>query len=231
MKDVTLIIPSFRPPPSLPALCRELIAQGFHSILLVDDGSPAGHEALWAQLHAEGVRVLHLPHNTGKGNALKVGFAHALAENPTKRFFACCDDDGQHAPCDVARVVRVALEQEHPFVLGSRTFGGQTPWKSWLGNKVMSLILRLRFSIHAPDSQSGLRCFQREVAQELLSYPGERFGFEMVSLIRLHQAGTAFHPVPIQSIYYEKNRLTRFRAVGDSFHVMRIALGLVRSKD
>ncbi len=231
MNQLTLLIPSYCPPTTLPELCRTFLSLGFKNIIVINDGSPQKYSVIFSQLRSMNLQVLDLPHNMGKGNALKAGFTYALAQQRDSEFFACCDDDGQHHPQDVWRVVQVALTQRHPFVLGTRTFDSETPWKSFLGNKVMSLILRLRFAISAPDSQSGLRCFRRDIVEQLLLCPGERFGFEMLSLIKLYKAGIPFYPVPIQTIYFEKNRLTRFRVWEDSRQVIQIALGLSRFKD
>src|SRR5436190_815637 len=67
------------------------------TVLVVDDGSS---DATAAEARAAGATVLALPHNMGKGVALKAGFAWA-AEHGFKAALTL-DGDGQHDTSEIA---------------------------------------------------------------------------------------------------------------------------------
>lgn len=221
--NVLVVIPSFRPPESLPKLCADLRDLGLRDILVVNDGSPSAYDKVFNELSSDGVTVFGLPTNQGKGGALRAGLQHALDARTDWDHIVFCDDDGQHAPQDVLKVAQAAHSQRRPFVMGMRTVGDAMPWKSWLGNAFMSWLVRTKHGLDCPDTQSGLRCFSRQTSTLLLEVEAKRFGFEIVTLLRLHYEGVDPHTVPIQTIYYLRNERTRFRFIRDSAQVMALA--------
>ena len=228
MKEVVVIIPSFCPPNGLDGLCKELQEQGFQKILVVNDGSPRAFDKIFESLQSLRINVLQTSTNNGKGHAIKTGLTYALKNYPDITHFLFCDDDGQHAVKDVTKIAQKAIDENKAFVLGQRNFTGHTPWKSLLGNTITSCVLKLRFGINAPDSQTGLRCMGREIATKLLSISEDRFGFELKALIMIHNSAIEICSVPIETIYFDGNSRTRFRPVRDSLVVIQIALGLKR---
>jgi glycosyltransferase involved in cell wall biosynthesis len=226
MKEVAVIIPSFRPPTEIHFLCENLKKNNIHNILVVNDGSPKDYDPVFHKLEVAGVDVLTSKENRGKGYAIKIGIAQAQLNYPDCTHFVFCDDDGQHAIGDVIRVAQKAVIENLTFVLGQRSFADNTPWKSLLGNRFTSTVLKLRYNIDAPDSQSGLRCISRNLCTLLLNIPENRFGFELKAIINLHESGIKLTSVPIETIYFEGNSRTRFRPIRDSLGVIQIALGL-----
>ena len=225
MRHVAVIIPSFCPPEGLSVLCEELKRQDFQKILVINDGSPKDYDSIFEALNVD---LIQSDKNRGKGHAIKLGISYALKSYTDVSHFIFCDDDGQHAVRDVARVAREAVNERRMFILGQRNFPSHTPWKSLLGNVITSLILRFRYGLNAPDSQTGLRCVARELASQMLTITEERFGFELKTLIMLHQSSVEIYSVPIETIYYEGNSRTRFRPIRDSLSVLTIALGFKR---
>lgn len=228
MNNTLVIIPSFRPPDDLPNFCLKLQSRGFQKILVVNDGSPESYAHIFEQIRKNGIEVISERVNRGKGYAIKAGLHHALDTYPEVTYFVFCDDDGQHADFDVAKIALKAVNEKKLFTLGERNFSSNTPWKSLLGNIFTSAVLRLRFRIKAPDSQSGLRCVSREITHILLSIPDERFGFELNALISIHKANIEICTVPIETIYIDGNSRTRFHPINDSIGVIKIALGIKR---
>jgi glycosyltransferase involved in cell wall biosynthesis len=218
--DVSIIIPSFRPPAKLVEVCRGLQALDLGTIRVVDDGSGPAYAAVFAAVADIGVTVLRHSENRGKGAAIKTGLRDALTEASYSQFLVC-DDDGQHAIEDVQRVAKAATH--HRFTMGIRHFSDEVPWKSRLGNFLSSRLLmgQVREDVH--DTQSGLRSFDRATATWLLDIPEDKFDFELRSLMLLADVGIKPHLVPIRTVYFARNRLTRFRFFQDSFLITRTA--------
>ena len=78
-----ILIPAYEPDLRLVTLIRDL---GHHlpdaRVLVVDDGSGAAFDGVFEVSVDAGATVVRLPHNRGKGAALKVGFAWAAEHSP-----------------------------------------------------------------------------------------------------------------------------------------------------
>ena len=85
-------------------------------VVVVDDGSTDGTARAAEQA---GARVLRRAVNSGKGVALRMGFAHVL--NAGWDAVVTLDGDGQHDPADVPRLVAAAERRPSlGIVVGSR---------------------------------------------------------------------------------------------------------------
>ncbi len=213
-----VLIPSYNPPANFPDVVRELQALGLSDITVVNDGSCPRFLQMFQVVADLGVSVIHLEKNYGKGTAIKHGLA-LMYERQDLDFIVTCDDDGQHLPADVARVVSGALVPE-TFYLGVRAFDRNVPWKSFLGNKVMALLFFVFTFVKIRDTQSGLRAFHRSLIPALLSSQSEGFSFETVSLFRLLQKGVKVEQRPITTLYFDNNSHSRFRPLLDSAQVV-----------
>lgn len=218
--NTVVIIPSYNPPQTLPGLCLELLALGFKHVVVVNDGSPKHAESIFKEVQNAGCFMVHLEKNEGKGSALRQGIRYAVNTFPECSHFVFCDDDGQHSPTDVAKVSQQGIDQKSDFVIGVRDIS-QMPLKSYVGNQIMCLLLKYFHRLDIPDTQSGLRFITKDYASLLLTLNQERFSFELMSLLRLHQKRVSIGTCPIQTIYFEKNRSTRFMAVVDSMDVVK----------
>jgi dolichyl-phosphate beta-glucosyltransferase len=117
---VHLVIPCFkesgRIQPFLESLCAEMEKLGGVSLLVVDDGSGA-EETSRLRSVVDGFRgrhpfvreMLELPENVGKGGTVYAGWeAHA-----GERWIMFVDADGSVSASEVARVIRLAREENH----------------------------------------------------------------------------------------------------------------------
>ena len=59
-QDAVMLIPSLEPDDRLPAYVRRLLDKGFQHVVIVDDGSSAAYQPIFAELDAmDGVSVTH----------------------------------------------------------------------------------------------------------------------------------------------------------------------------
>lgn len=223
LNRTVVIIPSYNPPDSLPELCQELFGIGFESILIVNDGSSSETLPIFTRATEKGCIVTSLSKNEGKGSAIRRGILHVLQNMPECENMVFCDDDGQHSPLDVMEVSLMGVSISSGFVIGVRDVN-QMPFKSYIGNKIMCLVLKHYHGLNIPDTQSGLRFISKDCAGLLLSLNHKRFSFELMSLIYLHNKNIEIMTCPIRTIYFNKNRATRFMPIHDSFDVVRSTL-------
>ena len=88
-----------------------------NTCLLVDDGSRASCAAVLRDLaHREGVQLLRLEHNQGKGGAMLAGFREAARQGATH--VLQIDADGQHDTRDIPRFLVAAAAEPGAIING-----------------------------------------------------------------------------------------------------------------
>ena len=123
--NVTAIVPSLNPDEKFLRVVEGLVAAGFESIILVDDGSRADCR-VWFDRAMEHPQCTLLRHgkNLGKGRALKTAFNHFLSLENGHVGVVTLDGDGQHAMPDVVNCAKALEEHPRDLVLGVRVFTG-----------------------------------------------------------------------------------------------------------
>lgn len=225
-QGVAVVVPSFNPDENLVSTIESLQAAGFSDFILVDDGSSKDTQK-WITEAASlgGVTLIHHEKNRGKGAALKTAYSSLLKRATKPTGAVAVDSDGQHASVDVSRVVAELLAQDSPadsIVFGVRDFASKTvPWKSKLGNSVSSGLVGLLFGKWVKDTQTGLRAFGINRLAQQVATPGERYEFEMNSLLQILHQSLDLVQVGITTVYLdENNSRSHFRPVADSLKVV-----------
>jgi glycosyltransferase involved in cell wall biosynthesis len=224
--QVAVLIPARRQEPALAPLVDGLLDAGFGAIILVDDGSPGEDKEVFDSLAKQNrVHLLHHAVNLGKGRALKTGINYFL--NCLNGFagLVTADADGQHSTGDIVSVANAFLAASGRAVLGCRSFAGEVPLRSRMGNLLMRLVFHFVSGRRVSDTQTGLRAFPASLLPALVALPGERYEYEMTVLAYLCRHGNAPLEVPVSTIYTGGNRSSHFNPVLDS---MRICFVLPR---
>lgn len=206
MPGAWLILPTYNEAVNVEPFVRAVLpelaeAAPEHRILIVDDNSPDGTgriaDGLAAELEA--VEVLHRPEKRGLGVAYLAGFRRALAGGA--ELVLEMDSDFSHSPADIPRLIAAAEHAD--LVLGSRYVrgGGVVDWGllrrtlSRGGSWYARLVLR----VHVRDLTGGLKCFRREVLEQLAldSIHAEGYGFQIELTYRAIRAGFRVEEIPI----------------------------------
>lgn len=225
VSGIAVLIPARRYERALPALIELLIDAGFGAIVVVDDGGPGeDKEAFDALGRRDRVHLLRHAMNLGKGRALKTGINYFLNSLGEFAGLVTADADGQHSANDILRVAEALIAAPDRAVLGSRSFGSGTPFRSHFGNAVTRLVFHLATGRRVTDTQSGLRGFPAAMLRELVALPGERYEYEMMVLAYLCRGDTPPLELPIETIYTDSNRGSAFRPVRDSMRVYHALL-------
>jgi glycosyltransferase involved in cell wall biosynthesis len=230
LEDLCVLIPAFVPEASLPQTVAALLERPFRAVVVVNDGSPAGCEALFDMLRAmPRVHVLAHAENLGKGASLKTGLGFIASAFPGCAGVVTADADGQHSPRDIVRVGEQLAANPQSLVLGARRFDGGTPLRNRLGNQLSRLAVGLVAGRWLKDTQTGLRGIPRRLFDRLRAIPASGYEFELDMLIAAKHAGCEFSETPIQTIYLGGNRSSHFNPLLDSMRVYFVLLrfGLV----
>ncbi len=220
MKEISVIIPAYKPDEKLINTLNELVKTGFSDILVVDDGSGSEFAPVFEQVCAiPECTLLRHTQNRGKGAALKTAMSFFLDNRPEKKAVVTADADGQHLAKDILATAQRCLEGGN-IVLGCRDFSqSHVPARSRMGNRITIGVFRLFFGMKCSDTQTGLRAFPRQVLPKLLQVEGDRYEFETHMLFLISREKMAFDEVKIDTVYIEENRSSHFRVVRDSIRI------------
>ena len=226
-QECCVLIPSLSPDEKLPAYVKELLAADFGLILVVDDGSAPEYQPIFSEIAGwDRCAVAHHEVNKGKGAALRTGFAY-IKEHTALRGVITADSDGQHTVPDTLKLA-AELGKKEEVLLGSRDFSRNNPNvppKSRFGNRLTSVVFRLLYGQWLPDTQTGLRAFERGLIDFMLSVTGDRFEYEMNMLIQCSARKIPLRAITIETIYHEENKGTHFHPIRDSWRIYKLLLG------
>ncbi len=225
-----ILIPTFNPDSTLTKLLSEMLKLKLKNIynfnpdiLIIDDGSNKKESLkILKKINSfDSVEIISHKRNLGKGTALKTGFKKL--KNLNYSYVVTADSDGQHSAKDVFKILEKSIEGDEP-ILGARDFSSPgVPFKSKLGNNLTNLILKIFYNVTINDTQTGLRAFPSKYFSFLLGIQGNRYEYEFNCLIELMRIKT-LKSVPIETLYFQKNRGSNFRPVIDSLLVYFVLL-------
>jgi hypothetical protein len=187
-------------------------------VVVADNGSTDGSVEL---ARSRGARVVHAE-QLGYGSALKVGCDFARG-----RFIVMGDSDGAHDYAAIESFVE-RLREGSELVIGNRFEGrilpGAMSWKNrYIGNPLLSWILRVLFRTKVSDAQCGLRGFTKEAFLRMdLRTKGMEFASEMV--IKAAKMGIETTEVPITLHPAGRGRRPHLRPFRDGWRAMKLML-------
>jgi len=144
-------------------------------IVIVDDCSTDGTRELLKTLEGPDTRVILHEKNTGKGGALRTGFAHAKGT-----VILVQDADLEYDPADYPELLFPILDEKADVVYGSR-FIGETHrvlffWHS-IANGMLTRLSNTFTDLNLTDMETCYKVFRKEVLDSI-QLKSNRFGFE-----------------------------------------------------
>ena len=220
--SVSLVLPAYNEETligeTLEALCAYLAPRfADYEILVVDDGS-ADQTARLAQAYGQKngrVRLMQNERNTGKGYSIR----HGVLESRGK-LVIFMDADMPYS-FEVIDLLAGALQDGYPVAVGSRELpeselNARVPFIRLVAGKIFSFLIQALLFRGLPDTQCGVKGFQREAARQIFGRQTIwNFGFDVEILFIARKLGYRVKPVPVRLV----------SARGDSkVHIVRDSL-------
>ncbi len=169
---------------------------------------------------AAGARVVHEPRR-GYGSAYLRGFEAARG-----KYFVMGDADETYDFEDIPRFIAPLHEKGVDMVMGTRLKGeilpGAMPWSHrWIGNPILSGMLKLLFRTKISDSHCGMRSFTRDAYDRMgLRTTGMEFASEIVVNSLRNQL--EIEEIPIT--YYPREGESKLQGFRDAWRHVRFML-------
>lgn len=190
-QNITVVLPAYNEEVSIGSI---VLLTRFYAdnVIVVDDGSSDRTAEVARKAGAE---VIVHKANTGKGGALKTGFAAAEGAD----IIVTMDSDGQHNPADIPMLVIPILKGEADMVNGSRYLNGlgkNTPIYRRIGQTILDRFTKLNSGINITDSQSGFRAFAAST-KDLFRFNAQGMAIESEMLADAGKSGLRIAEVEI----------------------------------
>lgn len=178
---ISVVVPVYKGELSLPALMRELepftrvttSSQGatfvVNEAILVYDNGPDGSASVIRALEAEYpfTRAVWLSRNFGQHSATLAGMASSRSD-----WIATLDEDGQHDPADIAKLLDAALLANSPLVYGKPSNPApHGPFRNMASKLSKILVSKLSASDSTTEYQS-FRLILGEIGRSVAAYAG-----------------------------------------------------------
>jgi glycosyltransferase involved in cell wall biosynthesis len=189
---VAVIIPCLDEEEPIGDVVREVLAQGFDQVIVVDNGSTDRTAAVAA---AAGACVVQEPRR-GYGRACAAGIA---AVAPETEILAFLDGDGSDVPAFLRQVIAPVAEGRADFVMGSRVRGRREPGsmtpQQLVAGRLAGLLLRATYGVRCSD-MSPLRAIRRD-RLAALGMSEQTYGWNLEMQMRAAAGGLRCLEIPV----------------------------------
>jgi glycosyltransferase involved in cell wall biosynthesis len=202
-----VLIPSYNPGPNVYGTVRAALERWNPVWVVVDgstDDSPARLRALAAEM--QGLEVIVLPENRGKGGAVLAGLRAAAARGFTHAL--TMDSDGQHPPGSIVEFMRTSQTHPGSMVLGRPLFDAGAPGLRVKGRRISNWWANLEtLWTGIDDSLFGFRVYPiAPLIAVMRRQPWmRRFDFDAEAVVRLCWRGVEPVNVPAPVRYFRSD--------------------------
>ncbi|MEW6008119.1 MAG: glycosyltransferase family 2 protein [Candidatus Omnitrophota bacterium] len=185
-------------------------------VIVIDNGSTDNSYEIAKSTDARVVKELR----RGYGSAYLRGFQEARG-----KYLVMADMDNSYDISQIPEFVK-ELKDGYDFVIGSRFKGkilsGAMPWTNrYIGNPILSFILRLFFHTQISDAHCGMRAITKEAYQRLsLHTTGMEFASEMI--VSALREKLNIKEIPIT--YWPRKGKSKLNPIKDAWRHMRFML-------
>jgi glycosyltransferase involved in cell wall biosynthesis len=196
-------------------------------VIVVDNNSDDNSYSIAKNFIKKGLRLIR-EKNAGYGNCLRAGFFIAKG-----KYIIFADSDGTYDFLEIPKFLK-KLGKGCDLVIGSR-FKGRIEKNAmpglhyYIGNPLLTFLIRFLFKINITDSQSGFRGFKRDLLKKLdLKQGGMEFASEM--LIKASKLNIKICEVPISYYPRVKGSRSKLNSFKDGFrHLTFIIKSYIKS--
>lgn len=168
--EISVVVPVYRSATTLRQLVDSLLPvldamEKPYEIIFVDDGSPDESWNVLSELqakHPEKISAIQLMRNFGQHNALMCGFRHARG-----RFVITMDDDLQHPPREIPKLIKAMQEGDYDVVYGRYSEKKHEKWRNF-GSRTLNAFFCFVFDLKIQITS--FRVIRKEAIDCILSY-------------------------------------------------------------
>ena len=215
-----VLIPSYNPGPIVVETVRAA-RQYWNPVWVVVDGSTDESPALLQDMaqNDDGLRILTLPRNNGKGAAVlhglqqakQLGYTHVLT----------MDSDGQHPATLIPTFMQASQEQPRAMVLGVPIFAADAPRARVYGRKISNFWAQFETLWHGiGDSLYGFRVYPIAPLMRIMQSQHwmRRFDFDPEAAVRMAWAGVPARNIqaPVRYIDTAQGGVSHFQYLRDN---------------
>jgi uncharacterized protein (DUF2062 family) len=203
--NICVVIPVFNHGLTVGRVVRE--AKDYFPVIVVNDGSTDDTGKILAV--ENGVCVITLPQNQGKGAALRAGFAEAEKRGFTHAI--TIDADGQHATRELPAFAAASRKQPDAFVIGVRDLVKENaPRGRRLTNDISTFWFKVETGVALADTQCGFRSYPLKTINRL-RLKSQRYAYELEVMVKAAWAGVPLVAQPVSADYAAAtSRLSHF---------------------
>jgi glycosyltransferase involved in cell wall biosynthesis len=175
------------------------------------------------------LRVLHLPHNSGKGEAVRCALTTARAQGFTHALVM--DADGQHPAHLIPAFMAASIAAPDALVMGRPIFGKDAPWVRVAGRRLCNWCAALETLRRVGDTLFGFRVYPIGALLSVMQSSSgmRRFDFDPEAVVRLAWRGTPIvHlPAPVRYLSNAEGGVSHFRYMRDNLLLIGMHLRLL----
>ncbi len=172
--NILIVMPAKDEVMNIAFVLQDLLDNGWHDILVVDDFSVDATAGVARKL---GAKVMNLPIHLGAWGAIQAGMRYAVKNNYDA--VVTIDADGQHKAKDVDALVQ-ALD-------GKDIVTGSSPERGGLWKKIIWRFMRKISGLSFSDLTSGFRAYSKEAMMLLIGYESMLLDYQCVGVLQLCQ--------------------------------------------
>jgi len=226
------LIPVYRHGKTACPIAERLAATGL-PVIMVDDGNDEETKTLLAECAAktQGIALVSLKKNLGKGGAAAKGFEKALELGLTHVLMI--DADGQHDEGKISFFLEESAKHPDMIICGYPDFDETAPKSRVTGRKISNFWAAIvTLSAELKDVHCGFRVYPVSASLRVTRslFFDKRMGFDTEILVRLYwnKVFPVYHTVKIS---YPLDGVSNFRMVRDNIRISlmfsRLSVGMI----
>ena len=209
-RGICVVIPTYNNGGTISRVVKDTLAE-CDDVIVVNDGCTDLTASILCAI--EGITVVTLTKNSGKGAALKAGFRKAM--DMGFAYAITLDGDGQHYPYEISRFLKANCEHPWALIVGNRHSLEGQPEGSRFANQFSNFWFWVQTGRRLSDTQTGYRLYPLKKLTPLTSHFSpltSRYEAELELLVFASWHGVELAEIPID-VYYppKEERVSHFR--------------------